>query len=174
MRVKNILIILLIFLVCISSANAFITFKTNAGVKISGYEIMLTGVTEDKSCIFKINNKTLSVPEHEEGAIEWVYIWVKDAFRTHSMDKDYCVVFLSLPSSLLNTTQTKKADDKLNLTTTIKSNITSTTPQNISEINYSLPSEKSEPIKEVIKQPEKTEEKGILKKIAGWFRELFW
>ncbi|MFH1439297.1 MAG: hypothetical protein ABIG89_01945 [Candidatus Woesearchaeota archaeon] len=115
--VLNPILLLMLFVVLISANVAAVKLNENYIVKSTDHEILLVGVTEDNSCIFDVDGSTLAIKEHEEGKLNNVYIWVKDAVRTHSKGADgdnYCeIIFYFIDDVSVKITS---ADKNTNIT----------------------------------------------------------
>src|SRR3989344_5490386 len=108
MRFKRLLLRLLLLILIIICFNAIISaanagelhdFKTNDPKKtINGTTITFIDVAaNDRSCIFKINGKTIVIQKNKIYDGENFSLWVKNAYALRNADKDadLCQVIIS-------------------------------------------------------------------------------
>lgn len=96
-RIYLLMVLMVIVSALIISSLSASALKLNEGYSANGnkHEIVLVGVTEDESCIFKVDGKMVVVKEKEEEKYNGVYLWVKDAVVTHSLGENFCEVIIA-------------------------------------------------------------------------------
>ncbi len=111
----------------------------------------------DRSCIFKINGKTVVIQRHETYDVEDVSIWIKDAYpvRDQSGSKDVCLAIISGATPVKKeVVETKPKKEYLVSQQPASTNTTTTesemTKNNTSDLNTSNLQEISPPKKENI------------------------
>jgi len=108
---------LVLLLVSIISVNATEVMSKEAVLNYKGHKITMLDVSEDYSCIFKIDDKTVVAGEHEEAKYNGVIVWVKDAVKMHSQGDNYCEFIITLEEPKVTetkaTNKTSKYEDEV-------------------------------------------------------------
>ncbi len=179
------LMIIAVFLLLISiiSVSATEIMSKEAVLDYKGHKITMLDVSEDFSCIFKIDDKTVVASEHEEAKYNGVIVWVKEAVKMHSQGDNYCEFIITLEEApvekVKTTNETSKygdevksllekakgavetVDDKINLSINVSGIINKTNQSNISMIDG------------IENAPIMKTEKSIIARFIEWIKGLF-
>ncbi len=182
MKICLIIFAVFLFLVSIISVSATEIMPKEAVLDYKGHKITMLDVSEDFSCIFKIDDKTVVAAEHEEAKYNGVIVWVKDAVKMHSQGDNYCEFIITLeeaPVEKVAVNKTSKygdevktllekakgaaeaVDDKINLSINVSGIINKTNQSNVSIIDG------------IENAPIMKTEKSIIARFIEWIKELF-
>ncbi|MBT4540058.1 hypothetical protein HOC35_00960 [Candidatus Woesearchaeota archaeon] len=176
---KKILIISLFVVVLMASFVSAATVNKNQVIEQNGHEIEVLDVSEDGSCIFKVDGELVIIEEHQKETHNGVTIWVKNAYVLHSDEDNACEFILT------SGTNKDKATDSYSTLKTITAETTEKLEKGVEKVKDVVEVVKEELdsnqtnktnttiIDDINNSPIKQTEKSIIKRFVEWFKGLF-